>query len=161
LESDLFYRGVRPALNVGLSVSRVGGAAQTKAMKKVAGPLRLDLSQFRELEAFSQFATDLDEATRRQIERGRRTVELLKQGQYAPMSMEHQVAVLYAVTKGHVDTIAIDKVRAWEDGLHAYLDEQCSDLMQRLREKKVIEPEIEEGLKQALKDWNEQFTARS
>lgn len=161
LESDLFYKGVRPALNVGLSVSRVGGAAQTKAMKKVAGPLRLDLAQFRELEAFSQFATDLDEATRRQIERGRRTVELLKQGQYAPMSMEHQVAVLYAVTKGHVDTIAIEKVRAWEDGLHTYLDEQCSDLMQRLREKKVIEPEIEESLKQALKDWNEQFTARS
>src|SRR6267142_2373154 len=103
LESDLFYKGIRPAVNVGTSVSRVGGAAQTKAMKKVAGPVRLDLAQFRELEAFSQFATDLDENTRRQIERGRRTVEIMKQGQYRPMSMAHQVAVIYAVTKGHVD----------------------------------------------------------
>ncbi len=115
LESDLFYKGVRPAINVGLSVSRVGSAAQTKPMKKVAGKLRLDLAQFRELEAFAQFATDLDEGTRGQIERGRRTVEVLKQGQYAPMRTEDQVAILYAVTNGHLDDIAVERVKEWEE----------------------------------------------
>ncbi|MDO8583878.1 MAG: F0F1 ATP synthase subunit alpha [bacterium] len=157
LESDLFYRGIRPALNVGLSVSRVGGAAQTKAMKKVAGPLRLDLAQFRELEAFSQFASDLDEATKKQIARGRHLVELLKQGQYQPMSMEHQVAVLYAATKGYADEIALDKMRVWEEGLHDHLDHHAKKVMDQLREKKVLEPEIEEGLKAALQEWNEMF----
>ncbi len=159
LESDLFYKGVRPALNVGLSVSRVGGAAQTKAMKKVAGPLRLDLAQFRELEAFSQFATDLDEATRKQIERGRRTVEVLKQGQYQPMSMEHQVAVLYAVTKGCVDAVAVEKVRAWEDGFHKHLDDQYADLMSSLKTKKLMDEEIETKLKKAIEEWNKTFEA--
>ncbi len=157
LESDLFYRGIRPALNVGLSVSRVGGAAQTKAMKKVAGPLRLDLAQFRELEAFSQFASDLDEATKKQIDRGRRLVEILKQGQYQPMSMEHQVAVLYAATKGFVDGIVLEKVRTWEEGLHAYLDMHAAKTMGALREKKTLEPDIEAGLKDALEDWNREF----
>lgn len=158
LESDLFYRGIRPALNVGLSVSRVGGAAQTKAMKKVAGPLRLDLAQFRELEAFSQFATDLDEATKKQIDRGRRVVEILKQGQYEPMSMEHQVAVLYAATKGHIDAIPTEKVRAWEEGFHKFLDRHAAKIMDALREKKTIEPEIEEGLKKAIEKWNQEFS---
>lgn len=158
LESDLFYKGIRPALNVGLSVSRVGGDAQTKAMKKVAGPLRLDLAQFRELEAFSQFATDLDESTRKQIERGRRTVELLKQGQYEPMAMEHQVAVLYAITKGYVDQIAVEKVRDWESGFHTYLDNEESEVMQSLKEKKILEPEIETGLKKAIDNWNKIFS---
>ncbi|HWR00112.1 MAG TPA: F0F1 ATP synthase subunit alpha [Candidatus Methylomirabilis sp.] len=157
LESDLFYKGVRPALNVGLSVSRVGGAAQTKAMKKVAGPLRLDLAQFRELEAFSQFATDLDESTRKQIERGRRTVEVLKQGQYQPMSMEHQVAVLYAVTKGYVDAVPVDKVRDWEDGFHKHLDERFEPLMSSLNVKKLIDEEIEADLKKAIEEWNKTF----
>jgi F-type H+-transporting ATPase subunit alpha len=157
LEGDLFYKGIRPALSVGLSVSRVGGAAQAPAMKKVAGPLRLDLAQFRELEAFAQFATDLDEATRKQIERGRRTVEILKQGQYVPMSMEHQVIVLYATTKGFVDGVALDRVKEWEDGLHAHLDAKYADLLAQLREVKKLEPTIEEGIKKALEDWNQTF----
>ncbi|MBU1348696.1 F0F1 ATP synthase subunit alpha, partial [Patescibacteria group bacterium] len=157
LESDLFYKGIRPALNVGLSVSRVGGAAQAKAMKKIAGPIRLDLAQFRELEAFAQFATDLDEGTRKQIERGRRTVEVLKQGQYAPMSFEHQVAVLFAVTKGHLDAVPIEKVRDWEDGLHAYLDTEYTETLDIIREKKVIDEGITKKLETALKAWNEVF----
>jgi F-type H+/Na+-transporting ATPase subunit alpha len=158
LEGDLFYRGIRPALNVGLSVSRVGGAAQTKAMKKVAGPIRLELAQFRELEAFAQFATDLDEATKKQIERGRRIVEILKQGQYEPMSMEHQVAVLYAVTKGFVDSIAVDKVKEWENGFHNFLDAQHEELMTSLREKKALDETIEAGLKKAIDSWNKTFS---
>ena len=117
LETDLFYRGIRPALNVGLSVSRVGSAAQTKAMKKVAGTLRLDLAQFRELEAFAQFATDLDDKTRQQIERGQRTTEIMKQAQYQPRPVEEQVAVIYAVTHGFIDKIEMDKIKEWENGL--------------------------------------------
>ncbi len=159
LESDLFYKGIRPALNVGLSVSRVGGAAQTKAMKKVAGQLRLDLAQFRELEAFSQFATDLDETTKKQIDRGRRTVEILKQGQYRPMDMAHQVAVLYAVTKGHADTVPVEKMRAWEDGFHAFLDRKHGKLIESLQDKKALEPEIEEAIKKAIAEWNKQFSS--
>lgn len=161
LESDLFYKGIRPALNVGLSVSRVGGAAQTKAMKKVAGQLRLDLAQFRELEAFSQFATDLDEATRKQIEKGRRTVEILKQLQYQPMSMAHQVVVLYAVTRGLLDQIQIEKIKEWENGLHEYLDAVQGDLLNDLQAKKTLEPELEEAIKAAVTDWNEQFKDKS
>ena len=161
LESDLFYKGIRPAISVGLSVSRVGGAAQTKAMKKVAGQLRLDLAQFRELEAFAQFATDLDEATRKQIDRGRRMVEVLKQGQYAPMSTAHQVAALYAVTRGFVDAIAVDKVRAWEDGLHEYLDLEAMQTMNALSERKALDAEIEDGLKKALTSWNDLFASRT
>jgi F-type H+-transporting ATPase subunit alpha len=159
LESDLFYKGVRPAVNVGLSVSRVGGAAQTKAMKKVAGQLRLDLAQFRELEAFAQFATDLDETTRKQIERGRRTVEILKQAQYEPMSMAHQVAVLYAITRGHADKIDVTKIKDWERGFHAFLQSSFSDLIKTLEDKKVLEPEIEEELIQAITSWNDTFSA--
>ncbi|MFA5935292.1 MAG: F0F1 ATP synthase subunit alpha [Patescibacteria group bacterium] len=159
LESDLFYKGVRPAVNVGLSVSRVGGAAQTKAMKKVAGQLRLDLAQFRELEAFSQFATDLDEMTRKQIERGRRTVEVLKQGQYEPMSMAHQVATIYAVSKGLTDGVEVARIKEWEHGYHRFLDESASDVMSALEDKKVLEPDIEEGLKKAIESWNDTFAA--
>jgi len=161
LESDLFYRGVRPALNVGLSVSRVGGAAQTKAMKKVAGPLRLDLSQFRELEAFAQFASDLDEATKKQIDRGRRIVEVLKQGQYQPISMEQQVAVLYAVTKGYADQISLEEVPAWEQGLHAYLETAENPTLIMIAEKKALEPEVEEALKKAVERWNKEYLAKN
>jgi F-type H+-transporting ATPase subunit alpha len=157
LESDLFYRGIRPALNVGISVSRVGGAAQTKAMKKVAGPVRLDLAQFRELEAFSQFATDLDEATRKQIERGRRTVEAMKQGQYKPMSMEQQVAVLYAVTKGLIDSVPVEKIREWEEGFHTYLEDEQSGLLKTIREKKALDDEINAALADAIGKWNDIF----
>ncbi len=150
LESDLFYKGVRPALNVGLSVSRVGGAAQIKAMKKVSGKLRLDLAQFRELEAFAQFASDLDEGTRNQIERGRRTVEILKQPQYEPLSVEHQIAVIYAVTNGYFDKTAVEVVQATEKKLHAYLDASYSDMIADLQKEKALTPAIETKLKEAL-----------
>jgi F-type H+-transporting ATPase subunit alpha len=159
LESDLFYKGIRPALNVGLSVSRVGGAAQTKAMKKVAGQLRLDLAQFRELEAFAQFATDLDEATRRQIERGRRTVEILKQGQYAPMDMAHQVMALYAATKGLIDNVPVDRITEWERGFHEYMDANVGKLLDEIRDEQAISDKIASGIERAVRDWNGAFKA--
>ncbi len=154
LETDLFYRGIRPALNVGLSVSRVGSSAQTKAMKKVAGKLRLDLAQFRELEAFAQFATDLDPQTRAQIERGRRTTELLKQPQYEPMPFEQQVVVLYAVTNGFLDTVPFEKVVAWEKAFHEFMLSSGADTLQKLREEKVLSDEIVELLKKNLETFN-------
>jgi len=160
LESDLFYRGIRPALNVGLSVSRVGGAAQTKVMKKIAGPVRLDLAQFRELEAFAQFATDLDEATRKQIERGRRTVEILKQGQYQPMSLGHQILSLFAVTRGLCDEIPTDKVADWEKGLHEYLDTEAAQLIKEIEDKPVLTPELETAMTQTIKDWSSTFLSK-
>lgn len=147
LESDLFYQGIRPALNVGLSVSRVGSAAQLKAMKKVAGKLRLDLAQFRELAAFAQFGSDLDETTKKQIERGKRITEVLKQGQYVPMPVENQVAILYLVVNGLIDDVAVDMVHAWEKRFHEYLKSQ--PVLKEIREKKEITPEIEDGLKKA------------
>ena len=155
LESDLFYRGIRPALNVGLSVSRVGGAAQTKAMKKVAGPLRLDLAQFRELEAFAQFASDIDAATKKQIERGRRLVELLKQNELQPLAMEQQVAVLYAAVKGFLDVVPVDRIAEWEQAFRASLEVAGRDVMDALREKKAVDDSIETGLKKVI----EHFTA--
>lgn len=157
LESDLFYRGIRPALNVGLSVSRVGGAAQTKAMKKVAGPLRLDLAQFRELEAFAQFSSDVDAATKKQIERGRRLVELLKQGELQPLQMEVQVPVLYAAVKGYLDGIPTDKIADWERGYKAYLERSATALLTNLREKKALDEEIDTGIKQSIDAWNALF----
>jgi len=153
LESDLFYRGIRPALNVGLSVSRVGGAAQIKAMKKVAGRLRLDLAQFRELEAFAQFSTDLEEGTRAQIERGRRIVEILKQPQYYPQPVANQVAILYAATNGYLDKVEIKKVREWEAGLHDYLNTVRKDVLDLIVEKKELTKEVEEKLKEALEEY--------
>ena len=153
LDPDLFYRGIRPALNIGISVSRVGGAAQTKIMKKVAGKLRLDLAQFREMEAFAQFASDLDESTRRQIERGRRTVEVLKQVQFRPMPFENQAAILYAVTNGYLDDITEEEVRAWEDGFHTFLRDQAAKTLDMIREVKALEPAVEESLKTAIADY--------
>lgn len=154
LESDLFYRGIRPALNVGISVSRVGSSAQTKAMKKVAGKLRLELAQFRELEAFAQFATDLDEHTRKQIERGGRTVELLKQGQYKPMPFEQQVAVIYAVTNGYLDQTPVEKVKEWEDRFHAYMEGAGRKALDMLREKKELTQDTESELKRSIEEFN-------
>ncbi len=159
LESDLFYRGIRPALNVGTSVSRVGSAAQTKAMKKVAGRLRLDLAQFRELEAFAQFATDLDEKTRSQIERGRRTVEILKQGQFQPMPFEEQVVVIYAVTNGLLDHVAVDKIQKWESEFLAYARVNAAGTLSILREKRELTDEIVDALKTAIAEFNATFTA--
>jgi F-type H+-transporting ATPase subunit alpha len=150
LESDLFYKGIRPALNVGISVSRVGGAAQIKSMKKVSGKIRLDLAQFRELEAFSQFASDLDETTRKQIERGRRTVEVLKQPQFAPLSVEHQVIAIYAVTNGYFDKTPVDSVQATEIALHAHIDESHVDLIDMMKKDKSLSGDIEARIKEIL-----------
>ncbi|MBI2485094.1 F0F1 ATP synthase subunit alpha [Candidatus Uhrbacteria bacterium] len=153
LETDLFYKGIRPALNVGLSVSRVGGAAQTKAMKKVAGRLRLELAQFRELEAFAQFASDLDEGTRKQIERGRRLTEVLKQKQYSPMPFEEQVSVIYAVTNGYLDDVAVEKVGDFEQGLLGYLRANKEDLLKLIQKEKAITEEVEAGLKTVMNEF--------
>jgi len=153
LEADLFYSGVRPAVNVGISVSRVGGSAQTKAMKGVAGRLRLDLAQYRELEAFSAFASDLDAATKRQLERGARTVEALKQGQYMPMAMEEQVMILYAVTNGFIDDVDTDKVRAWEKGFHEYMKAQFPQVAASIKSEKKISDATEAELKRGIEQY--------
>jgi F-type H+/Na+-transporting ATPase subunit alpha len=157
LESDLFYKGIRPALNVGLSVSRVGSAAQIKAMKKVAGKLRLDLAQFRELEAFAQFGSDLDEATRKQIERGQRTVEILKQDQYVPMPVASQVAVIFALTNGYVDDVPVEKVQKWEAEFHKYMKDMKSDVLKLIKEKKELTEEVEGALKKAIEEYKEVY----
>ncbi|EKE11160.1 MAG: hypothetical protein ACD_15C00133G0011 [uncultured bacterium] len=157
LETDLFYKGIRPALNVGLSVSRVGSSAQTKAMKKVAGKLRLDLAQFRELEAFAQFGSDLDENTRRQIERGRRTVEILKQDQYEPMPMEQQVSILYALTNGFVDDVVVEKVKAWENDFQKYMKSSGKEVLTLIAEKKELSEEVVASLEKAIKEFKEVY----
>lgn len=158
LESDLFYKGIRPALNVGLSVSRVGSSAQIKAMKQVAGTLRLDLAQFRELEAFAQFGSDLDEKTKEQIERGKRGVEILKQKQYAPLSVEQEVAVLYALTRGHLDTVPVEKIGEWEEKFLEYLETDGGDFVSMLRTKKALDEEVEEVLKKHIETFRSSFT---
>ncbi|MBU1039407.1 F0F1 ATP synthase subunit alpha [Patescibacteria group bacterium] len=150
LESDLFYQGIRPAVNSGLSVSRVGSAAQIKAMKKVAGRLRLDLAQYRELAAFAQFGSDLDEATKKQIERGKRTIEILKQGQYEPMLVECQVAVLYALVNGYMDDIPVEEVRIWENKLLDYLKDQS--VLKKIKEQGELTADSENELKQVITD---------
>jgi F-type H+/Na+-transporting ATPase subunit alpha len=153
LEADLFYAGVRPAVNVGISVSRVGGSAQVKAMRSVAGRLRLDLAQYRELEAFASFASDLDAATKRQLERGARTVEVLKQGQYAPMPVEQQVMIIYAVTNGFIDDVEVSALREWERGFHEFMGAQFPQVGERLRSEKVLSKEIEADLKRAIDEY--------
>ncbi|HYQ95456.1 MAG TPA: F0F1 ATP synthase subunit alpha, partial [Candidatus Eisenbacteria bacterium] len=160
LESDLFFAGIRPAINVGISVSRVGGKAQTKAMKKVAGRLRLDLAQFRELAAFSQFGSDLDKATQEQLTRGERMVELLKQGQYDPLPVERQVAIIYAGTQGYLDDLPTTDVRDFETGLYEFLDKDYADLMHDLRAKYELTDAIEAKLRKAIAAWKEQFTKK-
>jgi len=157
LETDLFYKGIRPALNVGLSVSRVGSAAQTKVMKKVAGKLRLDLAQFRELEAFAQFGSDLDENTKKQIERGRRTVEILKQDQYEPMAMPNQVAILYALTNGFLDDVEVEKIKAWENDFHKYLKTSNKEILNSIAEKKELSDEIVVALEKAINEFKEVY----
>jgi len=159
LEPDLFNSGVRPAVNVGISVSRVGGAAQIKGMKKVAGRLRLDLAQYRELEAFAQFGSDLDAATQRQLARGARTVEMLKQPQYQPMAVENQVAVIYAVTNGHLDDIEVTKVRDWERGFHEAMGAKHQDVLDGIRTGGQLTDELTEQLVAALEDYNASFAA--
>jgi F-type H+/Na+-transporting ATPase subunit alpha len=157
LESDLFYAGVRPAINAGISVSRVGGNAQTKAMKKVAGKLRLDLAQYRELAAFAQFGSELDEATRAQLLRGERTVEVLKQDQYIPMSLEHQVMIIYAVTHGYMDDMKIEEVKKFEEGFHKFMDEKYPDVGHTIAQTKDLNESTEAKLNQAIKEYKEKF----
>lgn len=154
LEPDLFNAGIRPAINVGLSVSRVGGSAQRKAMRQVAGRLRLDLAQFRELQAFAQFgAADLDKATRDQLERGRRITEVLKQPQYSPMSLGKQVMILYAVTNGYLDDVPVDKIIACEGDFHRFMETNHPELEQKINDDKEIKTESEEALKSAMEEF--------
>src|SRR5213596_1831078 len=157
LESDLFFAGIRPAINVGISVSRVGGKAQTKAMKKVAGRLRLDLAQYRELAAFSQFGSDLDKTTQAQLTRGERMVEILKQGQYRPLPVERQVAIIYAGTQGFLDDLAVTDVRDFEEGLYAFLDKEFADLVHELSAKKEMTDAVEAKLRKAITDYKGRF----
>ena len=157
LQPDLFYSGIRPAINVGISVSRVGGNAQTKAMKKVAGTLRLDLAQYRELEAFAAFGSDLDKATQRQLTRGQRLVEILKQPQYQPLSMAKQVTILYAATRGYLDNFPSDTVAKYEAGLHGFVEERYPQIYTKLEEAQDITEEIEDLLKKALEAYGEEF----
>ena len=159
LESDLFHQGIRPAINVGNSVSRVGGSAQVKAMRQVAGTLRLDLAQFRELAAFAQFGSDLDKATLNQLNRGRRLVEVLKQPQYQPLPVEKQVAIIYAATNGYLDPVPVEQVRNYETELYRYLEASRGDLVAALREKKAIDDEIKPQLNKALEDFGKSFAA--
>ncbi|HEX8523476.1 MAG TPA: F0F1 ATP synthase subunit alpha [Tepidisphaeraceae bacterium] len=153
LEPELFFAGVRPAVNVGISVSRVGGNAQTKAMKKIAGSLRLDLAAYRELEAFAQLGTELDKATQTQLDRGARLVELLKQPQYKPFPFEQEVMVIYAGTKGYMDDVPVNRIQEFQTAFLAYVDQSASGLRTTLAEKKELTDDLENQLKQALNDF--------
>jgi F-type H+-transporting ATPase subunit alpha len=159
LESDLFYSGVRPAINVGISVSRVGGNAQIKAMKKVAGTLRLDLAQYRALEAFAQFASDLDAASRQQLERGRRLVELLKQDQYVPVPVERQVLIVFAGTNGYTDKFPVESLKAYETELYRFIDEKHPDIWEDIRKTKDIGDETKAKVQKALEEFGQSFVA--
>jgi len=156
LTTDLFFANVRPAVDVGISVSRVGGNAQIKAMKQVAGPLRLSLAQYRELEAFAQFGSDLDAATQRQLNRGARLVEILKQPQYQPVPVEKQVAIIYAVTNGFIDDVPTDQVRKWERDFLSAIDPQ---LLADIKTKKALDDALTARLKQAIEAFKPKFIA--
>ena len=153
LETDLFYQGIRPAISVGLSVSRVGSAAQTKAIKKVAGTTKLDLAQFRELQAFAQFGSDLDDATKAKIERGQRIVELFKQNQYSPLSMEMEVSVLYAMQNGYFDDVAVERIQECQSDLQEFLNTRKSDLLKLIAKEQALTDDVVSGLKTALADF--------
>ena len=159
LETDLFNSGIRPAINVGLSVSRVGGAAQIKATKQVAGTLKLDLAQYRELEAFAQFASDLDPATRAQLERGQRMVELLKQGVNKPLIIEKQITILYAGVNGYLDDIAVNDIVKFENEFHQFIEEKYSNILDLISQKKKLDDEIETELKKAIEEFKQIFKA--
>jgi F-type H+-transporting ATPase subunit alpha len=157
LEPNLFFSGIRPAINVGLSVSRVGGAAQTKAMKKVGGSLRLDMAQFRELEAFAQFGSDLDKSTQQQLNRGRRLVEVLKQAQYQPMPAQNEIMILFAAAYGYLDEWPEEKVSEYEQQMLEFMGSKYGDLLSEVREKGEISDELEEKLKKALDEFKTAF----
>jgi len=159
LESDLFYSGVRPAVNVGISVSRVGGNAQVKAMKKVAAPLRLELAQYREMAAFAQFGSDLDAATKRQLDRGQRLVEVMKQGQYAPQPVEKQIVIIYAATDGHLDALPVAAIQRYERDLYAFLEAKHAAVLTLLREKKELTDDVRAKIDAALTAFGSLFKA--
>lgn len=161
LEADLFYSGIRPAVNAGLSVSRVGGSAQIKAMKKVAGPLRLELAQFRELAAFAAFGSDLDAATKRQLDRGVRLQEILKQGQYAPMDVSKQTIVIYAVTQGYLDKVPANKVKEFEEQLLSYIDSRGQDVLAALVKTQAVDNETQPLINKMLETFTKQFTGQA
>jgi F-type H+-transporting ATPase subunit alpha len=159
LEADLFYSGVRPAMNVGLSVSRVGGNAQVKGMKQVAGTLRLGLAQFRELEAFAQFGSDLDKATQAQLARGQRLVEVLKQDQYVPIEVSKQILTIFAASAGLLDDLPIEHCRPFEQELYKYFDVHHKDLLEKLADKGGMSDEVKEAVKQGMEEAKKQFQA--
>lgn len=159
LETDLFNSGVRPAVNVGLSVSRVGGAAQIKAMRQVAGTLKLDLAQYRELAAFAQFGSDLDKVTQNQLNRGARLTELLKQPQFSPLPTEKQVVIIFAGTNGYLDDLKVEDIRSFEDGLYRYLDSAQSQLLKDIIEKKTLDDDLKNRIKAALKEYKANYLA--
>ena len=161
LEPGLFFSGIRPAINVGLSVSRVGGSAQTKAMRKVAGSLRLDMAQYRELEAFAQFGSDLDKATQRQLNRGRRLVEILKQPQYQPMPAEKQVMILFAGTFGYLDEVPIESVSEYEKQMLEFMSAKHPEILKEIKEKAIINEALEDKMKKALEQFKEMFQPAS
>src|SRR5215475_11306690 len=158
LEADLFYSGVRPAVNVGISVSRVGGNAQVKAMRKVAGPLRLELAQYRAMAAFAQFASDLDAATKKQLERGERLVEVMKQGQYVPLPVEKQTAIIYAAVNGHLDALPVNVVQRYERELYSFLDAKHPEVLSAIREKKELSDDVVSKIDGALKEFENLFS---
>ena len=159
LETDLFNSGVRPAVNVGISVSRVGGSAQIKAMRQVAGTLKLELAQFRELAAFAQFGSDLDKATQAQLNRGKRLVEVLKQGQYEPLPFSKQIMIIYAGTNGHLDDLQVEQIREFEVELHKFVESTNAKLLATIMEKKVIDDGIKAEIERTLKEFKERFVS--
>ena len=159
LEADLFNSNVRPAINVGLSVSRVGGSAQIKAMRSVAGPLRLELAQYRELAAFAQFGSDLDKASQQQLNRGRRLVEILKQAQFQPLRVEKQVLIIFAATNGYLDDLPVESCRRFEEELYRFVENAHAGLLQQIREKKAIDDNTKSALTAALKEFKQRFTS--
>ena len=159
LETDLFYQGIRPAVNVGVSVSRVGSSAQIKAMKTVAGPIKGELAQYREMAAFAKFGSDLDASTQKMLARGERLTELLKQPQYKPFSVEEQVAVIYAGTRGYLDGIPTASVQAFQDGLLSKLKTSYPAFLEGIRKEKALSPALEATLKEALADFTKTFAA--
>lgn len=157
LETDLFNSGIRPAINVGLSVSRVGGAAQIKATKQVSGTLRLDLAQYRELQAFAQFASDLDESSRKQLDRGQRMVEVLKQPPYSPLPIERQVVIIFAGARGYMDDVAVANITKFEEDLYPFLEAKYPQIFEDIRSKKMLDKDIEETLCRALEEFKSSF----
>jgi F-type H+-transporting ATPase subunit alpha len=153
LEPDLFYQGNRPAINAGLSVSRVGSAAQTKAMKKVAGKMRLEAAQYRELAAFAQFGSDLDEETTAKLERGKRIVEIFKQDQFEPISVEKQVLIFFSVSNGLLDNIPVEKINEFEKGLYAYADISGTDVLKEIKEKGELDDELNKKITDLVNDY--------